>query len=97
MSMTGSDENVSVLEPFGSDAARRLGRRLPPVAARVDGELAAIDEQIDWLHYLSPLDNDAMWQQFVRSSYRWEPKLRYPAIPSDFVELRHRLAGQVGS
>src|SRR5690606_1292496 len=36
-------------------------RPLPPVAARVDSELARLDEEVDWLLALSPIHNNALW------------------------------------
>lgn len=69
-------------------------RPVPPVAARVDAELAEIDARIDWLHHLSPLDNDAMWDAFVASGYREAPVLRYPEPPRDLGSLRERLLEQ---
>lgn len=64
---------------------------LPPITAKVDSALVKIDNQIDWLHYLSPLDNDAIWQEFVESGYRSVPTLRYPALPAGYESLCQEL------
>lgn len=50
---------------------------LPPLVAEIDAALVAIDHKVDWLSYLSPVDNDAMWQSFVDSGYKRIPKLQY--------------------
>lgn len=59
----------------------------PPITAQVDAALVALDNKIDWLHYLSPLDNDAMWQGFVDSGYRQVAPLRYPSLPEDYSSI----------
>ena len=66
-------------------------RSLPPVAARIDRELADIEETLDWLDQLSPIDNDQMWADFEESSYRCEPTLRYAHPKSNLKPLRERL------
>jgi uncharacterized protein (TIGR02421 family) len=66
-------------------------RALPPVAARVDAELARMDRRIDWLLALSPLGNDAMWDLFEASGRREEPPLRYPDLDLDLRAARRRL------
>ncbi|MGH8072533.1 MAG: hypothetical protein ACREO4_00480, partial [Lysobacter sp.] len=44
-------------------------RPLPPVAARVDAELARMDGEVDWLLALSPIGNDALWDSFEASGH----------------------------
>lgn len=64
---------------------------IPAVMAQVDAALVDIDNRIDWLHYLSPLDNDAMWQSFVDSGYKRAPKLRYPDVPDNYAQICEEL------
>lgn len=64
---------------------------LPKYAAEVDAELTRMDEQIDWLYFLSPLHNDAMWKSFTDSHYRHAPRLQYPDIPASLAGLRQTL------
>lgn len=52
-------------------------RPLPPIAARVDAELARIDAEVDWLLALSPIENDLMWEHFEASGRTEVPGLRY--------------------
>lgn len=66
-------------------------KKLPAIAAKVDAELIAIEQEVDWLHYLSPTNNDAVWETFKNSDYAIEPILRYPDIPDDFAGLKERL------
>lgn len=61
--------------------------KVPAIMAKVDAALVDIDNKIDWLYYLSPLDNDAMWQSFVDSGYKRVPKLRYPEVPPDHSDI----------
>jgi len=71
----------------GPDALRPL----PPVAARVDTELAAIDAEVDWLLALSPIQNDLMWKHFEHSGRREVPPLRYIDLETDLHAVRERL------
>ncbi len=64
---------------------------LPPVAKKIDAALADIDTQIDWLYYLSPLNNDRMWQDFKNSHYTETPQLCYPDIPPHYAALMNQL------
>lgn len=64
---------------------------LPPITAKVDAALVALDIKIDWLHYLSPLGNDTMWQDFVDSGYRQVAPLRYPELPADYASIYTQL------
>jgi uncharacterized protein (TIGR02421 family) len=66
-------------------------RPLPPVAAKVDVELARLDEQIDWLLALSPIHNDALWDAFNASGRRSLPPLRYVDLDIDLHATRERL------
>lgn len=66
-------------------------RPLPPVAARVDAELARMDGEIDWLLALSPVHNDALWRDFEASGRREIGELEYHALPADLPALRERL------
>jgi uncharacterized protein (TIGR02421 family) len=64
---------------------------LPPIAAHVDAELARLDMRIDWLLALSPVGNDAMWDEFEASGRRREPALRYNDLDLDLRATRRRL------
>lgn len=62
-----------------------------PVAERVDAELFALDWEIDWLIRVSPLDNEARWQDFSASGFSECPPLTYPPLGLDTGALRARL------
>ncbi|QJR79359.1 DUF1704 domain-containing protein [Alteromonas pelagimontana] len=64
---------------------------LPAVASRIDKKLADIDARVDWLYYLSPCDNDGMWQRFQESDYTVNPVMWYPEIPDNFCEIKEAL------
>jgi uncharacterized protein (TIGR02421 family) len=66
-------------------------RPLPPVAARVDAELARIDAEVDWLLALSPIQNEVMWEAFAASGHREVPPLRYIDLEVDLHAARERL------
>jgi uncharacterized protein (TIGR02421 family) len=66
-------------------------RALPPVAARVDAELGALDARVDWLLALSPLDNDRMWDAFEASGRTQEPAYAYIDLELDLAAERRRL------
>jgi uncharacterized protein (TIGR02421 family) len=57
----------------------------------VDEALVMLDRKIDWLTYLSPLDNHAMWSAFEESGYRNFPELRYPDLEVAPAKLRDEL------
>lgn len=64
---------------------------LPPMTAKVDAALVALDHKIDWLYYLSPLDNDAMWHGFVDSGYKRVAPLRYPKLAEGYAGIAAQL------
>lgn len=66
-------------------------RPLPPVAARVDAELARMDAEVDWLLALSPIQNDLTWEQFEASGRTEVPPLRYIDLETDLQAVRERL------
>ncbi len=66
-------------------------RPLPPIAARVDAELARMDGEIDWLLALSPIGNDALWDSFEASGHTAIPPLRYIDLDIDLHATRERL------
>ncbi|WP_052100882.1 tyrosine/phenylalanine carboxypeptidase domain-containing protein [Novilysobacter arseniciresistens] len=74
-----------------SAAAAGSARALPPVAARVDAELARMDGEVDWLLALSPIHNDALWVGFEESGRTRIPPLRYIDLDTDLHAVRERL------
>jgi uncharacterized protein (TIGR02421 family) len=72
-------------------AEATTARELPPIAARVDAELARMDMRVDWLLALSPVGNDAMWDEFEASGRREEPQLRYKDLDLDLRATRRQL------
>lgn len=66
-------------------------KQLSAVASKVDIELAKIDSQVDWLTYLSPVDNDANWQTFKDCHFSTEPNLRYLPIPEHYARLKKQV------
>ena len=64
---------------------------LPPIAAEVDQQLAAIDEQISWLHSLSPIHNARLWREFKASGHRQRPHFEYLPDKVDYKALRQKL------
>jgi hypothetical protein len=66
-------------------------RPLPPIAARVDAELAKLDAGLDWLLALSPIGNQALWNAFEDSGRTAIPPLRYIDLELDLHEARERL------
>lgn len=66
-------------------------RTLPPIAARVDAELARLDAEIDWLLALSPIGNVALWESFEASGRTAIPPLNYIDLDLDLHETRQRL------
>lgn len=64
---------------------------LPPVAERIDAELARMDGQIDWLLALSPTHNDELWRRFEDSGRRTIPPLQYQDLPLDLKGMRESL------
>lgn len=73
------------------DAASVAGDLYPPIARRVDRCLCSIDEKLDWLKLLSPLDTHGLWEAFESAGYRVEPELAYPAFDMDLRRLRRAL------
>lgn len=66
-------------------------RELPPVAARVDLELARMDAEINWLLALSPIHNDTLWDGFKESGYQRIGALRYAPLHLDLHASREAL------
>jgi len=66
-------------------------RPLPPVAARVDAELARIDAEVDWLLALSPIHNDALWDSFEDNGHTAIPPLQYIDLEVDLHAEHERL------
>src|SRR5690606_40967888 len=66
-------------------------RPLPPVAARVDAELARMDGEVDWLLALSPIGNDALWDSFEASGHTETLPLQYIDLDVDLHAARERL------
>ncbi|WP_058834777.1 tyrosine/phenylalanine carboxypeptidase domain-containing protein [Luteimonas abyssi] len=64
---------------------------LPPIAARVDTALAALDARLDWLLALSPLGNEGLWRAFDDSGRTRMPELRYIDLELDFAQARRSL------
>lgn len=64
---------------------------LPPVAGKVDRVLCEIDDRLDWLRALSPLDTRGLWRVFHANGYRRLPVFQYPAVDPDMHRLRRRL------
>src|SRR3546814_10470275 len=64
---------------------------LPPVAARVDAELARIDGEVDWLLALSPIGNEALWDSFEASGHAAIPPLQYIDLELDLHAARERV------
>lgn len=62
-----------------------------PITLTVDRELHAIEQEIDWLARLSPLDNEERWIRFRDSGYTTSPALTYPRRSLDVDGLRTRL------
>jgi uncharacterized protein (TIGR02421 family) len=75
----------------GAPRAAARPRPLPPVAARVDAELARMDSEVDWLLALSPIHNDRLWTQFEASGRTRVPPLEYLDIDVDLHAVRERL------
>ena len=71
------------------DASPR--RSLPPVAAEVDAALIELDAGLDWLIALTPLDTDALWEDFEASGRRRVAPLRYSEPPAGLDAMRERL------
>lgn len=57
----------------------------------IDRRLVELDQRVDWLYYLSPVGNDAMWQAFEASRYQQPPILKYCEIPADYSALLDQL------
>ncbi len=72
-------------------AVAQQPRKLPPVAARVDAALLAMDADLDWLRALSPRDGDDLWRAFQDSGYARVPPLSYDDPVLDLHEARTRL------
>ncbi|MGI8559919.1 MAG: flavohemoglobin expression-modulating QEGLA motif protein [Luteimonas sp.] len=66
-------------------------RPLPPIATKVDAELARMDAEIDWLLALSPIQNEALWRSFEASGHTALPPLRYIDLDLDLHAARERL------
>ena len=66
-------------------------RPLPPVAARVDAELARMDGELDWLLALSPIRNDALWDSFEASGHTRIEPLQYIDLELDLHAAREAL------
>ncbi|MEG3183056.1 flavohemoglobin expression-modulating QEGLA motif protein [Novilysobacter erysipheiresistens] len=74
-----------------SPAHVSAARPLPPVAARVDAELARIDGEVDWLLALSPIGNEALWDSFEASGHTAIPPLHYIDLELDLHAARERV------
>jgi len=66
-------------------------RELPPVARQVDAGLARLDDAIDWLRSLSPVQNEARWEAFRDSGFRSLPPMTYSERELDLHGLREEL------
>lgn len=66
-------------------------RPLPPIAARVDRALCALDDRIDWLTAFSPLNSSALWREFRAGGHSSPPRPSYPAPDPQLPELRRQL------
>ncbi|MGY1425959.1 flavohemoglobin expression-modulating QEGLA motif protein [Lysobacter sp. A289] len=76
-----------------SSPTPRVTRPLPPIAARVDVELARMDGEVDWLLALSPIGNDQLWSSFEASGYTAIEPLQYIDLEVDLHAVRERLRG----
>lgn len=66
-------------------------RSLPTHAGMVDAALAQLDGEVDWLHALSPIHNDALWAGFSDSGYKQVAPLEYIDLDLDLPAARQRL------
>lgn len=66
-------------------------RPLPPLASKIDAELARMDGEIDWLLSLSPIHNETLWRSFEDSGRRSMLPLEYPPLPLNLQHVGERL------
>jgi uncharacterized protein (TIGR02421 family) len=58
---------------------------------RVDRMLAEIDEELDLLLYVTPVNTDSAWEAFKQSHFEREPVFRYRPSPVDPGLMKRRL------
>jgi uncharacterized protein (TIGR02421 family) len=69
-----------------------LGQRAITTAVkRVDRFLAEIDEELDLLLYVTPVNTESAWEAFKRNHFEREPLFRYRPIPMDPALVKRRL------
>ncbi|MEN3971884.1 tyrosine/phenylalanine carboxypeptidase domain-containing protein [Sphingomicrobium sp. XHP0235] len=64
---------------------------LSPAAEKVDRRLAALDQELNWLHYFMPTNISEVHEAFVESGFRTLPEVTYPALDIDVDALRREL------
>jgi uncharacterized protein (TIGR02421 family) len=71
--------------------ARASSQPLPPVAEYVDAQMAGISKSFNWLRAVSPCDTTGLWENFVSSDFKAEPRFRYRDPGIDIASIRDRL------
>lgn len=66
-------------------------RELPPVAHAVDATLSRLDQTLNLLFYLSPLDHEQLFDDFVASGYRNMGRFRYRELQIDLAAAESEL------
>ncbi len=88
MSRSGSPASAR-----GTADDRRSGAtdRLGPAAVRADRRLAALDEAVDFLVRVTPLNVRAAWNAFRKEDFRAPPPFEYRPLPPPLAEWERAL------
>lgn len=87
-------------EPTPEPASARVGDLaggshpgLDETTLRVDRTLASVSEELDFLVHVSPVNDEAAWEEFREADFGVTPHLTYRPLASDPHLLKRRLFG----
>lgn len=66
-------------------------RRLETIDIKVDAELAKIDDAVDLLLNVTPINSEAAWHSFRNSKFADTPEFHYRALRTDPAKLKRQL------
>jgi uncharacterized protein (TIGR02421 family) len=83
---------IRVQTTFAVRSPGMLGRSSVDEAfRRADRQLAAIEQEFDFLLLVSAINSESAWEEFQRGGYRQAPTFYYRILPVDPEQLKKRL------
>ncbi len=64
---------------------------LHPQTLRIDDKLERLEDEIDWLGRLTPINIDAIWTGFRDSGFKTAPAFAYAPLPDNLTDMRRDL------